>query len=377
MPALNTKKYLDAEGITHLLQRIASEYPDNGTLQTVVDAIEEALNEKQGNINANGILKGDGVGTISEAVAGTDYLAPMTATTSPSSNGNAVEFIDTISQNAQGKINATKKTIPFASSSTEGITKLGAAGGAELYGSAAIAEQAAKDYADNLISALGSYLTLRGTRESEADIKAITDAEAGDVYINISDNSEWVCVESISVASPMAWEKLGYNMDLSRFAEAADLGIMSRANTASGTFAPVGSITINAYTPDGAISTDKNGNTNYTPEGSVSTPEITVVPDTGTVNSITSVGTLPTWTASVSDETLVFDFKPGTLPAKGEDTTVVTGIISATSSQPTFTGESTEIKFTGTAKAPTGSFSGMTGNVIVTPDMNENGGTGS
>lgn len=46
MPTLNTKKYLDANGITHLLKSIAAAYPDNATLQTVVDAVEEALDEK-------------------------------------------------------------------------------------------------------------------------------------------------------------------------------------------------------------------------------------------------------------------------------------------------------------------------------------------
>lgn len=334
------------------------------------NAITDVETGKQEKITANGLLKGDGSGGVSAAVSGTDYLAPMQTTSSPSASGNSVSFIDTISQNAQGKITATKKTIPSASSSTAGITKLGATGGAEVYGSAAIAERAAKDYADNLISALGSYLTLRGTKNSEQEIKAISAAERGDVYINTDDNSEWVCIEPISAANASAWEKLGYNMDLSRFAEAADLGLMAQADTASGTFTPAGSISINAYTPDGTISVNKNGNKNYTPAGTVSTPQITVEPDTGTVNSITGVGTLPTWSASVSNETLVFNFAPGTLPTKGADTTVVTGIRSASSSQPTFTGEGTEIKFTGTAKAPTGSFSGSSRPVTVTPDVN-------
>lgn len=134
-----------------------------------------------------------------------------------------------------------------------------------------------------------------------------------------------------------------------------------------------------------------------TPAGSVSTPTITVTPNTTTVNSITGVGTLPslTWTektaskittwddgtlptASLSgggiteqvssgpnrhlklthtNPSLVFSagtlpvleyssitadevtgWSAGTLPTKGSNTTVVTGIKSATSSQPTFTG---------------------------------------
>lgn len=76
----------------------------------------------------------------------------------------------------------------------------------------------------------------------------------------------------------------------------------------------------------------------FTPAGSVSTPTISVTPATGTVNSITDVGTLPELTMTVSNETLTFGFSAGTLPTKGSDQTVVTGITSATSSQPTFTG---------------------------------------
>jgi len=342
-------------------------YIKDSEARNAITAVETGKQEK---ITANGLLKGDGSGGVSAAVSGTDYLAPMQATSSPSASGNSVSFIDTISQNAQGKITVTKKTIPAASSSVAGITMVGASGGADAYGAAAEAEQVAKAYADTLISGLGSYMTLRGTRSSESAIKAIDSAEAGDVYINTEDNSEWVCTQTINTATAAAWEKLGYNMDLSRFAETANLGLMAQADTASGTITPAGSISINAYTPDGTISVNKNGNKNYTPAGTVSTPQITVVPDTGTVNSITSVGTLPTWSASVSNETLVFDFKPGTLPTKGANTTVVTGIASATSSQPTFTGEGTEIKFTGTAKAPTGSFSGSSRTVTVTPDVN-------
>lgn len=45
----------------------------------------------------------------------------QTAVTSPSSNGNTTAFIDTISQNSQGVITATKKTIPNATTSAAGL----------------------------------------------------------------------------------------------------------------------------------------------------------------------------------------------------------------------------------------------------------------
>jgi hypothetical protein len=55
-----------------------------------------------------------------EAVTG--YFKPkQTAKSSPSASGNAVSFIDTITQNANGVITATKKTVQSASASQAGL----------------------------------------------------------------------------------------------------------------------------------------------------------------------------------------------------------------------------------------------------------------
>ena len=70
----------------------------------------------------------------------------------------------------------------------------------------------------------------------------------------------------------------------------------------------------------------------YTPGGSV-TPSVTL--NTTTVNSITDVGTLPSFTATVNNEKLTLSWSTGTLPTKGNNTTVATGVQSATAS---FTG---------------------------------------
>lgn len=68
----------------------------------------------------------------------------------------------------------------------------------------------------------------------------------------------------------------------------------------------------------GALAFKSSASGSFTPTGSV---EITKGTDTtATVNSITAVGTLPSFTQS--GETLVFD--AGTLPTKGSDTTVIT-----------------------------------------------------
>ena len=68
----------------------------------------------------------------------------------------------------------------------------------------------AKNYADGLISGLGSVLKFKGTKDSESAITGLTSAEVGDVWVNTADGSEWVCKTAVSgTASAAAWEKFG------------------------------------------------------------------------------------------------------------------------------------------------------------------------
>lgn len=85
----------------------------------------------------------------------------------------------------------------------------------------------------------------------------------------------------------------------------------------------------------GDLATKDTASASYQPAGSVSAPTIEL--NTTNVNSIENVGTLPTFT--VSNEVLTIS--PGTLPTKGETTSVATSIRSV--STPTFTGTSTTI----------------------------------
>lgn len=119
-----------------------------------------------------------------------------------------------------------------------------------------------------------------------------------------------------------------------------------------------GNISVSGTTKGSVTIGTGNGTANYTPEGSISvTPTVTV--NTATVNSITNVGTLPTCTlpefsATVANEVLTLAwskgaFSQGTLPTKGSNQTVATGIKSATA-----TGS-----FTGTGVQLTGTFTGQ------------------
>ena len=53
------------------------------------------------------------------------YKLKQTAVTSPTASSTAIAFIDTISQNANGVITATKKTVQNATTSQAGVVKIG------------------------------------------------------------------------------------------------------------------------------------------------------------------------------------------------------------------------------------------------------------
>lgn len=158
--------------------------------------------------------------------------------------------------------------------------------------------------------------------------------------------------------------------------------------TSTGKFTPAGTVSQPTFsgtqgsvsvsgTPAGTISTG-TGTANYTPAGSVSTPTITVTPSTTTkyvAASATGGGsvtagsaaecTLPTLTTTVQNETLTIGWSAGEFTANTPTTvtlpsfssqTIATGIESATSTQPAFTGTGAELKFTGTALTSTGNF---------------------
>ena len=67
------------------------------------------------------------------AANGSGYKPIQTAVSSPSASSTSSAFIDTISQDKNGVITATKKNLPTASTTVVGVTTVGAAGGAAAY----------------------------------------------------------------------------------------------------------------------------------------------------------------------------------------------------------------------------------------------------
>lgn len=194
----------------------------------------------------------------------------------------------------------------------------------------------------------------------------------------------------------------------------------STAMTSSGTFTPAGNVT-GTTTASGTVSFARDNAVDaFKVSGTVSAPTITVTPATAQVQHIDSLGTLPSYTAaqytapSVNEaksqfaseglvaamdgddaEMLVFtaaskadaltgtgfnagsyvaaEFNAGALPTLGAAQTVVTGITSATASQPTFTGDGIKADFSGIEAAITASFAGTQGDVSVSGNYDKAG----
>ena len=223
-----------------------------------------------------------------------------------------------------------------------------------------------------------------------ADVTAINGGIA--IYLN---------KEFIYSTTDSKWHEIG---------DTTDLGDLAYKDSASGNYKPEGTVSkptftgnsltsTGTFTPDGTVSkptftgTEGNvsvsgtpagtigvgtGSANYTPGGTVSTPTITVTPasSTGYVASSATGGgtvtagtaaqaTMPTLQTSVSNENLVLSWTAGSFTPNTPTTVklpsftsknIVTGITSATSSQPSFTGDGVNLKFTGTTMSSSGKF---------------------
>ena len=177
------------------------------------------------------------------------------------------------------------------------------------------------------------------------------------------------------------------------FGDLSDMGSLAYKDSASGTYTPAGSVSTPSFTgtqatiqvegtPSGSISAPQftgdeatvnvsgtaqaqvftGSPVDYTPAGTNSGGNVTLTYET--INSIESVGTLPSATMptyTVENETLTItagSFSAGTLPVKGADTVVAKDIDTIT--QPTFSGTAAQITAEGTNSSSSVSASGTT-----------------
>ena len=142
---------------------------------------------------------------------------------------------------------------------------------------------------------------------------------------------------------------------------------VSKASSGDATYTPQGTVsqpTFSGSSTTVTVTATANTNGNYQPAGSNSGGGVTL--NTTTVNSITDVGSMPTYT--VSSETLTIT--AGSTPTKGANTTVATSV--KTFTQPTFTGTKVQLAGSctpaGTVSQPTFTGTGarlVTGNIAV------------
>ena len=85
----------------------------------------------------------------------------------------------------------------------------------------------------------------------------------------------------------------------------------------------------------------------YTPAGTISKPNVNVSNSTKGINYISNVGTLPTWTSTVEDETLQFTFTTGALPST-TSVNVTTGVSASLAASPSFSGTAATVTAQGT-----------------------------
>lgn len=187
-------------------------------------------------------------------------------------------------------------------------------------------------------TALSNGASTNPIKINNADVTA----KSGDVAIYNS-------LEFVFSDSDSKWHEFG---------STGSLKALAFKDTASGDFTPAGSVSQPTFTGSAMTSTGK-----FTPAGSNTGGAVTL--NTTTVNSITDVGTLPSFTATVANENLTLGFSQGTLPTKGANTTVATSVKSFT--QPTFSGTEGTVSVSGT---PSGSvskptFTGTKGTVTV------------
>lgn len=137
--------------------------------------------------------------TVSSSIAALDATVSKSASGATDSASTRTDSVQVISGFELVEVDG--KLVPNSSSVTSKK--------ADMAGAADKAYVDAKNYADGLISGLGSIMTFKGTKATEAAIKAITSAKAGDVWVCSADGSEWVCTKDITAADPTAWEKFG------------------------------------------------------------------------------------------------------------------------------------------------------------------------
>lgn len=198
---------------------------NDGVITTFDASAFASSTHNHGNISNDGKLDTASVAVVTNANKEITTENLSVSDPSVSNNATSTSFISNISQSATGKISATKKNLPAASTSVAGIIQIGSGASDALAGNStitiagqvvALAGGSITDVA--LRSALGLSSALRfvgvtsttmsdGYTGTPAGIDNSYVPAVGDVVIDNSSDSEYVCINV--TGTTYTWERLG------------------------------------------------------------------------------------------------------------------------------------------------------------------------
>lgn len=194
----------------------------------------------------------------------------------------------------------------------------------EKVGSASAVKQAydksmeAYNHADFLFEQLGSFLTFKGIKATAAEIKALTSARVGDVWLETTGHSEWICIKAINgTASASSWEELGIEISAAS---------TTHTHTITRTTGTVSKVKTSGSVTEGTAPSFKQGTDSF----SANTPTaVSVTQVNGNVTISVTDGTAASFTQGKDSLTA------GTIPSNVtlptfDDVTVVTSVTETT-----------------------------------------------
>lgn len=195
----------------------------------------------------------------------------------------------------------------------------------EKVGSASAVKQAydkgveAYNHADSLFEQLGSFLTFKGTKTTAAEIKALTSARVGDVWLETTGHSEWICIKAINgTASASSWEELGIEISAAS---------TTHTHTITRTTGTVSKVKTSGSVTAGTAPSFKQGTDSF----SANTPTaVSVTQANGNVTISVTDGTAASFTQGKDSLTAGTTPSNVTLPTF-DDVTVVTSVMETTS----------------------------------------------
>ena len=233
-----------------------SDFLDSIDYSGKADKVASATAGNFAGLDANGNLTDSGKKASDFQVAG-NYKTTQTAKTSPTASGSAIAFIDTITQNANGEITATKKNISTVVASTRGQG-----------GSAGLMTAAQAEQLQGLVNTGGEVNILEGVQVNGTDLtidsnkKVNVTVATGTNNGTIKVNGSNVAVKGLGTAAytaTTAYDASGTaagliaNLDATKSQSAGTDGLALSITETDGKITSIsGSIAANTYDAHGA-----------------------------------------------------------------------------------------------------------------------------